>query len=84
MILLWDMSPYVTPITLPMPTSAPMPTSDFDGDGTVGFPDFFLFAGQFGSSQGDEGYEAKYDLDGDGTIGFVDLLIFASDFGEEV
>ena len=37
---------------------------DFDGDGTVGFSDFVIFAGVFGSSQGDEKYAAKYDLDG--------------------
>ena len=29
--------------------------ADFDGDGTVGFGDFVLFATQFGSNQGDEG-----------------------------
>ena len=56
-------------------------TPDFDGDGTVGFADFLQFAAQFGLSQGDAGYEARYDLDGDGTIGFGDFLIFASKFG---
>ena len=34
------MSPYVTPQTL---------AADFDGDGTVGFPDFLLFAAQYGT-----------------------------------
>ncbi len=56
-------------------------TPDFDGDGTVGFADFLQFAAQFGLSQGDAGYEARYDLDGDGTIGFGDFLIFAGKFG---
>ena len=60
------------------------PSPDFDGDGTVGFPDFLLFAAQFGFSQGDAGYDARYDLDGDGTIGFGDFLIFANNFGKEV
>ena len=59
-------------------------TSDFNGDGMVDFGDFFLFAGQFGASRGDERYEAKYDLDEDGTIGFGDFLIFAGDFGKEM
>ncbi len=58
------------------------PRSDFDGDGTVGFTDFLLFAGVFGLSQDDAGYHARFDLDGDGTIGFGDFLIFASAFGK--
>ncbi|MCE2433665.1 MAG: leucine-rich repeat domain-containing protein [Candidatus Latescibacteria bacterium] len=58
-------------------------TSDFDGDGQVGFSDFLAFAGQFGSRQGDGRYEAKYDLDSDGAIGFGDFLLFSSSFGKE-
>ncbi len=57
---------------------------DFDGDGTVGFPDFLAFAGGFGSSQGDARYEARFDLDGDGSVAFADFLIFAGAFGSEV
>ena len=57
---------------------------DFDGDGTIGFGDFVLFAGAFGSSQGDEKYDARYDLNGDGEIGFPDFVTFAQDFGKEV
>ena len=71
-MLLWDIAPYLSPQT---------PNPDFDGDGTVGFGDFVLFVAQFGLSQGDEGYDARYDLDGDGTIGFGDFLIFANAFG---
>ena len=56
-------------------------TSDFDGDGTVGFSDFLLFVAQFGSSQGDAGYDVRFDLDGDGTIVFSDFLIFVGVFG---
>ncbi len=77
-ILLWNLSPYITPST---PT--PAPTPDFDGDGMVGFPDFLRFAAQFGLSQGDPGYDARYDLDGDGAIGFGDFLIFANAFGKD-
>ena len=72
-VLLWDMSPYITPQTL---------AADFDGDGTVGFPDFLQFAAKFGLSQGDAGYDARFDLDRDGVIGFSDFLIFAGNFGE--
>ncbi len=61
-----------------------VPSPDFDGDGMVGFRDFVLFAGVFGSRQGDGTYEAKYDLDGDGAIGFSDFVIFAADFGQMI
>ena len=56
-------------------------SADFDGNGTVGFTDFVQFAAQFGLSQGDEGYEGRFDLDGNGAIGFGDFLIFAGAFG---
>ena len=56
--------------------------ADFDGDGTVGFPDFLQFAARFGLSQGNEAYDARFDLDGNGTIGFSDFLIFAGAFGK--
>ncbi len=58
------------------------PTADFDGDGVVGISDFLLFVTQFGLSQGDEGYDARFDLDGDGTIGISDFLIFVDAFGK--
>lgn len=57
---------------------------DFDGDGTIGFSDFLIFGDVYGSSDGDEKYEATYDLNGDGEIGFADLLIFAENYGKEV
>ena len=56
---------------------------DFDGDGTIGFGDFVIFAGVFGARRDDEKYEAKYDLNGDGEIGFPDFVIFAQNFGKE-
>lgn len=58
--------------------------SDFDGDGTVNFPDFLLFIGVFGSSQGTARYDPRFDLDGDRSIGFQDFLLFARDFGRRV
>ena len=57
---------------------------DFDGDGTVGFADFVLFAGGFGTSEGDSGYRWQFDLDGDGAVGFSDFVIFAGAFGSRV
>ncbi|MCZ6633235.1 MAG: FG-GAP-like repeat-containing protein, partial [bacterium] len=52
--------------------------ADFDDNGTVGFSDFLLFAGAFGSTS------TLFDLDGDQTVGFSDFLIFASVFGRQV
>ncbi len=57
---------------------------DFDGDGTIGFGDFVIFAGVFGARQGDAKYDATYDLNGDGEIGFPDFVIFAQNFGKLV
>ena len=59
-------------------------TPDFDGDGTVGISDFLLFVDQFGFSQEDVGYDARFDLDGDGVIGVSDFLIFVNSFGKRV
>ena len=79
-VLLWDMSGYVTPVGTGVPVASS--TADFDGNGTVGISDFLLFATQFGLSQGDAGYDARFDLDGNGTIGISDFLIFVNAFGE--
>ncbi len=72
-MLQWDVGSNIGPES---------PIADFDGDGTVGFSDFLQFAAQFGLSQGDAGYDARFDLDGDATVGFSDFLIFAGSFGE--
>lgn len=47
---------------------------DFDGDGEVGFDDFFLFAAAFG------GADARFDLDGDRQVDFDDFFLFAAAF----
>ena len=57
---------------------------DFDGDGAVGFTDFIQFAANVGFSQGDLGYDDRYDLDNDGQVGLSDFLIFAKNFGTTV
>ena len=56
-------------------------TPDFDGDGEVGFSDFFEFAAAFGKKA--DGDSAKFDLDGDGEIGFGDFFAFAAEFGKK-
>ena len=71
-VLLWDVFRYIAPSVA---------NPDFDGDGTVGFPDFLLFAAAWGLDRGDAGYDARFDLDGNGTIGFSDFLILAESFG---
>ncbi len=55
---------------------------DFDGDGTIGFGDFLLFAEKFGTQQDDGKYQARFDLDSDGSVGFSDFVIFAQNFGK--
>ncbi len=56
------------------------PSSDFNGNGAVDFPDFLLFVTAFGSQAGQERYDAKYDLDGNGEIAFDDFLLFVNSF----
>jgi hypothetical protein len=51
--------------------------SDFDGNGEVGFDDFFLFAAAFG------GRDARFDLDKSGAVDFSDFFLFAADFGKK-
>ena len=55
---------------------------DLDGNGTVAFEDFLVFAQNFGKRRADEGFNAACDLDGDGEVGFPDFLIFAQNFGK--
>jgi DNA-binding beta-propeller fold protein YncE len=56
--------------------------SDFDGSGRVEFLDFLDFAGAFGKSSGQDGFDSKFDLDGSTVVDFPDFLIFASNFGK--
>ena len=57
-------------------TAAARASPDFDGDGEVGFPDFFVFAEAFGGS------DPRFDLDGSGTVDFADFFLFAEHFGQ--
>jgi hypothetical protein len=61
---------------------ASIATGDFDGDGMVGFSDFLIFAGAFGSQPGDPTFRSDADLDQSGDVGFGDFLIFAAAFGQ--
>ena len=69
--------------TPPTPTPPTMLTGDFDGNGTVEFPDFLLFVAQFGKSSSDDGFNASMDLDSSGTIDFPDFLLFVAAFGSK-
>ena len=69
--------------TVALETTAP-PSLDFDGSGIVDFPDFLMFVNAFGSEEGQDKYDAKYDLNSDGKIAFEDLLIFTDNFGKNV
>jgi len=53
------------------------PPGDFDGDGIVDFPDFFLFADAFWTASD------EFDLTGDGFVDFRDFFLFADYFGQE-
>ncbi len=71
------------PTPPPTPTPPTMLTGDFDGNGTVEFPDFLLFVAQFGKSSSDDGFNASMDLDSSGTIDFPDFLLFVAAFGSK-
>jgi len=52
-------------------------SSDFDGNGVVGFVDYGHFAKSFGSTNG-----GSADLDGDGIVGILDFSQFATAYGK--
>jgi len=52
---------------------------DFNGNGSVDFLDFFMFADAFGNP--DE--EPIYDPDGSGSVDFLDFFMFADAFSSE-
>ena len=55
-------------------TANSVAAADFDGDGATSFPDFFLFAEHFGSS------DTRFDLDDSGAVDFADFFLFAEHF----
>ena len=76
-----SLSPQTSGVALE--TTAP-PSLDFDGSGIVDFPDFLMFVSAFGSEEGQNKYNAKYDLNSDGKIAFEDFLILTDNFGKNV
>jgi Ca2+-binding EF-hand superfamily protein len=56
-------------------------TADFNGNGTVDFPDFISFAQQFGKTPADIGFDALFDLNNSGSVDFGDFISFAQQFG---
>ena len=71
----------------PDPPTPPEPpptgiSADFDGNGKVDFSDFVAFAQNFGRSDGDDNYDAKFDLTGDDRVDFSDFIAFAQQFGQ--
>ena len=72
---------FAEPLVLTFARQAGLRT-DFDGNGSVGFQDFLLFASHYGYAAGHANYDVRYDLDGDGQIGFGDFLIFVQDYGQ--
>ncbi len=65
--------PGLEPVTF---TATARPSPDFDGDGEIGFSDFFLFAQAFGGS------DPRFDLDGSGAVDLADFLLFSESFGQ--
>jgi len=55
---------------------------DFDGDGFIGFEDFFLFVDALGRRAGEPAFDARIDLDADGQVGLEDFFLFAELFGK--
>lgn len=56
---------------------------DFDGDNSVGLPDFSLFASIYGSSAEDENFVSVADMNCDLQIGIADFTLFSSSYGQE-
>jgi PKD repeat protein len=54
---------------------------DLDGDGEVGFADFFMLAERFGRKSGDAGFSTEFDFNEDGKIDFADFFSFVDFFG---
>ena len=84
MLLRMRLTPVIILIAMLIQPLSAAPSPDYDESGVVDFPDFLLFIGAFGSREGHEKYDAKYDLDGNGEIGFGDFLLFIRDFGRTV
>ena len=72
-VLLWDMSPYLTPITLPE-----FPAWDVNEDGIVNILDLVTVGEQFG--QKDDGLSG--DINDDGIVNILDLVMVSAHLSE--
>jgi hypothetical protein len=54
--------------------------ADVDGDGTVNFGDFLLFAKSFGKTRGEPDFDTAADGTADGMVDFSDFVLFARGF----
>lgn len=70
----------LTGVGITAPQLPPLAPADFDGSGTIGLDDFFLFAAAFG--QPVTAVNRKFDLNHDDVIDFADFFIFAEKFGK--
>jgi hypothetical protein len=57
---------------------------DIDGDKDVDPDDFAIFAGAYGSKEGDPTYDPEADLDRDGDVDPDDFAIFAGNYGRSL
>ena len=55
---------------------------DFNDDGIVNLADYDLFVSHWGTQEGGDNWDAKFDLDGDGVIALGDYDIFVSNWGK--
>ena len=58
------------------------PVGDFNGDGKVGFQDFFILIDGFGKKIDEVGFNALFDLDRNSKVGFSDFFLLTDHFGE--
>ena len=57
---------------------------DFDGDLTIDFDDFLVFAEHFGKRSSDPDFDPRFDFDADGMVGFLDFLEFVNAYGKTI
>ena len=75
----------LVPVTVPVDADGNAIFGWFTREGdAVDFDDFFLFADNFGKSEGDVGYDPLFDISPNGAVDFDDFFRFADDFGKVV
>ncbi|MDA0748054.1 MAG: hypothetical protein O2954_16145 [bacterium] len=59
----------------------PPSPADFNGDNTVDFSDFILFAQGYGKTSQDPSFDPRLDLNFNNVIDFTDFVLFAQQYG---